>query len=59
MKQILEDMFDLPRTFLAWIVYHLASWLDMRVIPNDDGEEIFDDIFEEIEDVDMKDIDED
>jgi hypothetical protein len=55
-KEILDNIFNFPRTFCAWIVFHLASWLDMRVIPNDDGEEIFDDIWKEIEDVDIEDI---
>lgn len=56
MKQILEDLFDLPRTFLAWILFHLASWIDMKVIANDEAEDIFDDIWEELKDIEVEDI---
>lgn len=56
-KEIFEEIWNFPRTFCAWIVFNLASWLDMKVIPNDNGEDIFDDIWEEIKDVDIEDID--
>jgi hypothetical protein len=56
-EELIDDIFNFPRTFCAWIVFHLASWLDMRVIPNDDGDEIFEDIWKEIEDVDIEEID--
>jgi hypothetical protein len=59
LKEILDDLFNFPRTFCAWIVFHLASWLDMRVIPNDEGEDIFEEIWEEVKDIDIEDIDED
>jgi len=51
-KEFLEDLFSLPRTFLAWIVFHLAKWLNMRVIENDEPNDFFDDIMDYIEDVD-------
>lgn len=51
-EEIFEEMFNLPRTFLAWIVFHIAEWLDLRVISNDSSEDIFDSIFEQIEDID-------
>lgn len=57
MRDLIEDLFDLPRTFLAWIVFHLASWLDMKVIPNDDVDEIFDDMWEQLKDVDIEELD--
>lgn len=57
-KEILDEIYNLPRTFCAWIVFHLASWLDMRVIPNDDSDELFEEILEEIKDVDIEDIEE-
>jgi len=49
-----EDLFNLPRDFLAWLVFHAASWLDMKVIPNDHK----DDIWEALEDIDIEDLDE-
>jgi hypothetical protein len=56
----LEDLFDLPRTFLAWILFHLASWMDMRVVPtNDSADDLMDQIWDELADVDIEDIEKD
>lgn len=57
MRDLIQDLFDLPRTFLAWIVFHLASWLDMKVIPSDDPDCMMDDLWEELKDVDIEDLD--
>ena len=57
-KEIIEDIFNFPKTFCAWIVYYMASWLDMRVVPNDDGDDVFDKIFEDLEDLTKEEADE-
>ena len=33
MKELFEELWEFPRTFIAWLVLHLAIWLD--VIPTD------------------------
>ena len=58
MRDFFDWLFDLPRTFLAWVLFHLASWLDMRVIPNDEAEDLFEHIFAQIKDVDKDELNE-
>lgn len=50
-RDIVDYIFNLPKDFLAWILYHVASWLDMTVIPNEDIEEY---IWKEMEDFDIE-----
>ena len=60
MNKLIDDLFNFPRTFIAWIVFHLASWLDMRVIPNSGDDELYVDyIFRELKDVNIEDIEDD
>lgn len=55
---IIEDIFSLPRTFLAWIVFHLARLLDMRVIPNDAPEDYIEEIWDAFEYIDSEEMEE-
>lgn len=59
MKQILFKIFGFPRTFCAWILFSLAMWFDKKEITNNDDErDFFEDIFDEIKDVNIEDIEE-
>lgn len=59
-KILLDDIFNLPRDILAWVVCLLASWLDMRVIPNSGDDKLYTDyIFNELKDVNIEDIEDD
>jgi hypothetical protein len=48
-EELIDDIFNFPRTFCAWIVFHAASWLDMKVIPNDEEESIEDYIWDAVQ----------
>jgi len=42
--KILNEIWEFPKLFLQWIVFHLAQFLDMKVVPDDiDLDEIFKD----------------
>ena len=56
MRELWEELWEFPRTLLAWLVLHLAIWLD--VIPTDSnpdiGKELNNELFDKEDDLDSK-----
>lgn len=60
-RYFFDELFHLPRIFFAWIIVHIASWLNMELIQiSDEGIELedVDEMFQDIlADADIEDFD--